>query len=124
MQPKTKTILFIILSFILGIVGGVTLEKQIIKSHSSVTTPPSREDVLKMLADRLHLDNQQVAKIDTILDTYRPTLDMYRKYVRLTRDTLEDSIRKILSPEQNQLYDEYIKELDHRGVFKDQGKKK
>jgi hypothetical protein len=77
-----------------------------------------------MFADRLHLDNHQVAKIDTILDTYRPTLDMYRKYVRLTRDTLEEEIRKMLSPEQNKLYDDYIKELDHRGVFKDIGKQK
>jgi uncharacterized protein YneF (UPF0154 family) len=123
MQPKTKTILFIILCFILGIAGGIVLDQKVLSSHAPVP-PPSREDVLKMFADRLHLDNHQVAKIDTILDTYRPTLDMYRKYVRLTRDTLEEEIRKMLSPEQNKLYDDYIKELDHRGVFKDIGKQK
>jgi hypothetical protein len=123
MQPKTKTILFIILSFVLGGVCGAIIDRQVLNVHAPVP-PPSREDVLKMFADRLHLDHQQVEKIDTILDTYRPTLDMYRKYVRLTRDTLEDEIRKVLSPEQNKLYDDYIKELDHNGVFKDKGKQK
>jgi hypothetical protein len=123
MQPKTKTILFIIVSFLLGGVCGAIIDHQVLHMHASVP-PPSREVVLKMFADRLHLDNDQVAKIDTILDTYRPTLDLYRKYVRLTRDTPEEEIRKTLSPEQNKLYDDYIKELDHNGVFKDKGKQK
>jgi hypothetical protein len=123
MQPKTKTILFIVLSFILGIGSGVILDKQVLNAHSPMQ-PPSREDVLKMFADRLHLDTHQVAQVDTILDIYRPTLDMYRKCVRLTRDTLEGKIRNVLSPEQNKLYDDYIKELDRNGVFKDKGRQK
>ena len=123
MQPKTKTILFILLSFSLGIIGGITLDRQLLCPHLP-TQPPSREAVLKMFADRLHLDNHQVAQVDTILDVYRPTLDMYRKHVRLTRDTIENKIRLVLSPEQNKLYDDYIKELDQHGVFKDRGKQK
>ncbi len=75
MQPKTKTILFILLSFTLGIIGGVTVDRQILCNHAPMQ-PPSREDVLKMFAERLHLDNHQAAQVDTILDTYRPKFDM------------------------------------------------
>ncbi|HVN49314.1 MAG TPA: hypothetical protein VMU30_10910 [Bacteroidota bacterium] len=99
------------------------IDRQLLCNHPPMQ-PPSREDVLKMFADRLHLDSHQITQVDTILDTYRPTLDEYRKHVRLTRDTIERRIRAVLSPEQNKLYDDYIKELDQHGVFKDKGKQK
>ena len=117
MKPKTKTILFILLSFVLGIAAGVVFDRHILPMLPQAP-PPSRADVMKAFATRLHLDSLQTANVDTILNTYRPTLDMYRKNVRLTRDTIEQKIRSILSPEQNKLYDDYIKELDQHGVFK------
>jgi uncharacterized membrane protein len=111
MNPKTKTVLFIVISFILGILGGIAIEQQIIYNRQT-TPPPSREEVMKAFADRLHLDSLQVVKVDTILSTYRPSFDEHRKRVRLTRDTIERNIRAVLSPDQNKLYDDYLKDFE------------
>ena len=41
-------------------------------------------------------------------------MDDIRKLFSADRDTLRGSIRKLLSPEQNKLYDDYIKEMESR----------
>jgi uncharacterized protein YneF (UPF0154 family) len=73
MQPKTKTILFILLSFILGILCGWFLQDRVfIKADH---TPP---DFQKMLTERLHLNEGQTAQLDSILEARKEQMEIQK----------------------------------------------
>ncbi len=116
MQPKSKTLIFILLSFVLGAVGGGYF-------GASYFTPkrgsrPSHSNVRKEFVERLKLTGDQPARVDSILELNRKKFGEIRKeydgVFRLQRDSLRRGIRSILTPEQNPLYDQYIKEMDER----------
>ena len=77
-----------------------------------------RAAMQKQFAERLHLNSSQAAKVDSILETFRQSFGQvqngYWQMFHLKRDTLRMSIRALLAPEQNKLFDEYIKEMDDR----------
>jgi len=113
MKPKTKTILFILLSFILGILCGWLAQDRIFTK--SVHTLPEFQ---KMLAERLHLDERQIAQVDSILDSRKKQMDVHIKQMLAMRDTTQMEIRRALSPEQIKLFDAIIQEINVREAKK------
>jgi len=113
MGAKTKTVLFILGSFVLGAAAGVVAMK-----YGGVSRGEGRyqsqADVVKAFSERLHLDTRQTAEVDSILERRRLKLNVYRTAMLAARDSTRQEIRKILSPEQNKLFDEYIQEMNAR----------
>ena len=113
MQPKTKTIIFIFLSFALGIFCG-----WFIKDLVCMKPEHAPHDFQKMLADRLRLDEHQIAQVDSLLDVRRQQMDIYRKQIFAMRDTTQMEIRKFLDANQNKLFDAVIQEMNEREAKK------
>lgn len=117
MQLKTKTLVFIIIGFLLGCVAGVFIGRTYFAGPSG-SHRPSRAEIQKQFATRLQLDSVQSAQVDSLMETFRKRFgDVQKHYweaIRLKRDTLRLEIRQLLSPEQNKLYDDYIKEMSER----------
>ena len=117
MGLKTKTFTFVLLSFLLGGVAGGYIGKTYFTAPGGGHRP-TRAAMQKQFAERLHLDAPQSAKVDSILEAYRQTFSQVQKgywqSFHLKRDTLRLSIRALLTPEQNKLFDDYIKEMDER----------
>ena len=121
MNPKTKTILLILLSFALGAAGGIMINKYYFGPR-----PPHRPDfneVRREFVQKLMLDTVQVAEVDSLMDSHRKKMDDIRKLFSAERDTLRSDIRKHLRGEQNKLYDEYIKEAESRDARRREGDK-
>ena len=116
MQPRSKTLLFILFSFLLGAVGGLVVGKTYYSRPDRYR--PSREDIRKEFTERLKLDAQQRVAVDSILEIHRGKFgDMRKRYserFKAQRDSLRLDTRRVLSAEQNKLYDEFIKEMDER----------
>jgi aminopeptidase N len=117
MELRRKMILYIIVAFLLGGVGGGFV-------GSRLSSPPERVhrrdggSLMKEFATRLKLDERQTQMVDSILESQRSTVDTIRKAYwrayRDRRDTIRSEIQKILDDEQQKLYDEYVKEMQHR----------
>ena len=119
MELKTKTFLFIILSFVLGGVAGFFLGRTYFPpSGPGGGHRPTRAEMQKQFADRLKLNPAQSAQVDSILEAFRQSFSQvqgdYWKTFHAKRDTLRMSIRALLSSEQNKLFDDYTKEMDQR----------
>ena len=109
MRPKTKTILFILLSFVLGILCGWFLQDRVfIKADH---TPPEFQ---KMLTERLRLNESQVAQLDSILEARRKQMELQRNQMLAMRDTTRIEIRRILNADQLKTFDEILQEKDAR----------
>ena len=117
MKLKTKTFLFILVSFLLGGVGGWyvgrTYFPRLPERHR-----PSWAEVQKQYSERLKLDSAQTVKVDSISEAFRKSFSQvqgqYMGLFHAKRETLRMSIRAVLSPEQNRLFDAYIKETGQR----------
>ena len=109
MQPKTKTIIFILFSFILGILFGWFIHCNI--AFKSEHTPG---DFQKMLAERLRLNEHQIIQVDSLLETRRQQMDAHRKQMLAMRDTTQMEIRKFLNADQIKLFDAVIQEMNDR----------
>jgi hypothetical protein len=109
MKPKTKTILFILLSFVLGIICGWFVQDRVFS-----TGHPALPDFQKMLTERLHLDQNQVSRLDSILDVRKKQMDVQRIHMLAMRDTIRIEIRKILNINQVKIWDEMLQEKDAR----------
>ena len=117
MELKTKTFVFIVLSFLLGGVAGGFLGKTYFGGPSS-NRRPSRAEMQKQFADRLKLTPVQSTKVDSILESFRENFSQvqsrYWETYHVKRDTLRMSIRALLTADQNKLFDVYVKEMDGR----------
>jgi hypothetical protein len=117
MGLKTKTFAFVLMSFLLGGVAGGYIGKTYFATQGSGHRP-TRATIQKQFADRLHLNASQSAKVDSILEAFRQNFGQvqngYWQTFHSKRDTLRLSIRALLAPEQNKLFDDYIKEMDGR----------
>ena len=118
MGLKTKTFAFIVMSFLLGGVAGVYVGKAYFGASPQAGHRPTKAAMQKQFAERLKLNAAQAVKVDSILETFRQSFGQvqngYWQTFHLKRDTLRMSIRALLDPEQNKLFDEYIKEMDQR----------
>ena len=117
MEPRRKLILYIIVSFVLGAVGGGFVGSKIAPRHdwSQRRDGPSP---MKEFSERLKLDERQTAMVDSILENHRSAFDAIRKSYGKTYRTQRDSIRlqiqNILNDEQKELYNDYIREMEQR----------
>lgn len=116
MGAKSKTLMFIVVSFLLGGVVGGIVDANYFGSRRPAR--PSHEDIMREFTQRLKLQGSQPAVVDSILESGRVRFGEIRKEYndtfRTQRDSLRKEIRKTLSQEQNLLFDQYIKEMDER----------
>jgi hypothetical protein len=112
MNPKTKTVIFLVVAFLLGGVCGAMLIRQFSRPmHGSRSTP---KDIIKEFSERLQLDSRQTTQVDSILELRRLRMEGYRTYMVSVRDSARGEIRKILNENQNKIFDTYIKEMSER----------
>jgi hypothetical protein len=111
MKPKTKTVVFIIMSFLLGILCGWFLEDRILNRVPSHQGGGHREFV-KILNERLHLSEFQMVQVDSILESRKQTMEIYKKNVMAMRDSARMDIRRILNDEQGKIFVEFNQEKD------------
>ena len=117
MQPKTKTILFILLSFLLGILCGWFLEDRML-NKTQFHKGRDHGDFQKILNERIHLDERQRAQVDSILESRKQKMEIFRNQTLAIRDTTRMEIRKILNIEQTKLFDEFNQEVDNKEAKK------
>lgn len=116
MQAKSRTLMLLFVSFLLGGVAGVFADRTWFAP--SGYRKASRGDVSREFAEKLKLRPEQTSAVDSILEAHKERFVGVRKgyseAIKLQRDTLRREIRLLLNPEQNALYDQYIKEMDER----------
>ncbi|MBI2620053.1 MAG: hypothetical protein HYW57_08235 [Ignavibacteriales bacterium] len=116
MQAKSRTLSFILLSFLLGGVAGGFVGASFFGQKGSARL--SRAHIMREFTEKVHLHGSQPEVIDSLLEVYKAKLGEIRKShseaFRLQRDSLRKEIRKVLSEEQNSLYDQFIREMDER----------
>jgi uncharacterized protein YneF (UPF0154 family) len=117
MELKTKTFVFILVSFLLGGIAGGFIGRTYFASQPNAHRP-SRAEVQKQFAERLKLSPAQATQVDSVFESFRQKFGEvqkgYSQAFQSKRDTLRLTIRKLLTEEQNKLYDDYIKEMDER----------
>ncbi len=117
MELKTKTFVFILVSFLLGGVAGGFIGRTYFAGQPS-SHRPSRAEVQKQFAERLKLSPSQATAVDSIFESFRRKFTEvqkeYSQAFRSKRDTLRLAIRKVLTGNQNRLFDDYIREMDER----------
>ncbi len=121
MNPKTKTLLLILLCFALGALLGYVGEKYYLDNRSP--RRPDRAEMRREFSQRLRLDTVQIGQVDSVFDVHRKRVDEIRKLFSAELDSLRAGIRKLLRPDQGKLYDDYIKEMDSRDTRKRDGDK-
>ncbi|MGH2569568.1 MAG: hypothetical protein ACRDGA_14615 [Bacteroidota bacterium] len=118
MQAKAKTFLSIILSFLLGGAAGGFIGSAYFAKHTSYRNRPTREAVGKEFATKLQLTEIQSVSVDSLIEANRTKFStlskQYSASFKANRDSLRASIRKLVTPEQNMLYDQYIREMEER----------
>ena len=70
------------------------------------------------MADRLSLDTLQVAQVDSLLDSFRSSMNEYRRSLQASRDSLRTEIRALLSETQRLEYDKLIAEISKRDNYR------
>ncbi|MEX2116311.1 MAG: hypothetical protein WEB37_05440 [Bacteroidota bacterium] len=116
MQAKSRTLVLLVVSFLLGGIAGVFVDRTWL-GHSGPRRA-SQGTVSKEFTEKLKLRAEQTVAVDSILEAHKEKFGSVRKgyseTMKLQRDTLRREIRKLLNPEQNGLYDQYIKEMEER----------
>lgn len=116
MGAKSKTLVFIIASFVLGGIVGAVVYGNYFGPRRGIR--PTHQDIVHEFTQRLKLEGNQSMVVDSMLEAGRARFGEIRKQYsetfRTQRDSLRRQIRKILKPEQNLLFDQYIKEMDER----------
>ncbi|GJQ20684.1 MAG: hypothetical protein HBSIN02_10390 [Bacteroidia bacterium] len=114
-SPKTRTFVFLLVSFLLGGVAGGFLGATYFGGKPGRY---SRGDVMKEFTEKLKLRAEQTVAVDSILEAHKSKFSAIRKQygeaTKAQRDSLRKDIRKILSDEQHALFDTYIREMDER----------
>jgi flagellar basal body-associated protein FliL len=118
MQAKTKTLWLIMVVFLLGGIAGGFVGSTYFGKKNAFHSRPSREEIQKEFATKLKLTPEQSATIDSVFEANRAKMNIiskqYSQLFKAHRDSLRAEIRKQLTPEQNKLYDDFIKEIDER----------
>jgi hypothetical protein len=105
----------------LGILCGWFLEDRVFSSehHQSLKGPV---EFLKVLTQRVHLNEQQVTQVDSILESKRKKMEIYKQFTLALRDSTRQDIRRILDFEQAKLFDGFIQEKDQMDAKKQNDK--
>jgi hypothetical protein len=113
MKPKTKTLLFILFSFVLGGAAGyVAFDSGIFRPGRSAR--PSPQEFRRDFHRKLSLDSLQIREVDSLLDAYWEGMSVHRDAMMRARDTLRAELRRRLTPEQQSTYDAMNRQMDAR----------
>lgn len=116
MQAKSRTLLFILVSFLLGGLAGVFVDRTFLEKPSR--SKWSKTGVMEEFTEKINLRPDQAAEVDSLLESHSAKFNEIRKgysdTMKMQRDTLRKSIRARLSEEQNILFDQYVREMDER----------
>ncbi len=112
MTPKTKTLIVIIASFILGCVVGATLLSGVWRSMTK--RPYDRGNYRTYLYEKLDLDSLQTGRVDSLLDAFRASMNSHKQALQGSRDSLRSEIRALLSEPQKAVYDAIVADMDKR----------
>ncbi|HWP82618.1 MAG TPA: hypothetical protein VNN76_08190 [Bacteroidota bacterium] len=122
--PKQKTLLFILFSFVLGAVSGGFFTRYVLMDRGWRSS--LYREIQKEFATRLQLSSEQQKVVDSIVVGHRAKFDEIRTRFgaefKAQRESLRVDIRKVLTPEQNARYDEYIKEMEVREGRRDRAR--
>ncbi len=113
MKPKTKTLLFILLSFLLGSAAGILVDEAGMLGRTRGKRPSSKEFRAEF-HQRLGLDSAQIRSVDSLLDAARDRMNAHRELMMIERDSLRAGMRRLLTSRQSELYDAMNKESDAR----------
>jgi 2C-methyl-D-erythritol 2,4-cyclodiphosphate synthase len=120
MKIKIITIMLFLLSFVIGAIGGVFFGSYFFPSKGRFHRESS-EEVRKRFYEQVKLNEYQAKQVDSIFASQKSRFDDIRRRHReefvAHRDTLKMKIRKVLSPEQNALYDEFIRNEESKRNF-------
>lgn len=113
MKPKTKTLLFILLSFLLGSAAGyMAFDAGVFRGGKGGR--PSPQEFRREFHRKLSLDSLQIREVDSLLDSYWTRMSVHRDAMVRDRDTLRSELRRRLSPEQQTTYDAMNRQMDAR----------
>ncbi len=115
MKAKIAAPVLLIISFLLGIVGGIYLDRTFLQSHrpwDSARRERPREKMSNYLARELKLTEAQQKEIETILEQRRPRFNRIHhsmnEQFEAEIDTVREEIRRLLTADQKQRYDQMI----------------
>jgi hypothetical protein len=108
MKPKTKTILFIIFSFILGVFCGVLVAFNLFVPKKPLT----HVEFIKMFQERVKLSDAQLAKADSLFLSMKPIMDAHRQEMSRIKDSTRAMVKDLLNPEQKLLFDQFYQDLN------------
>ena len=81
-------------------------------------------EFLKVLTNRVHLNEQQVIQVDSILESKRTKMDAFKKQTLALRDTTRQEIRRLLNADQIILFDEFVQKKDQQEAMNRESAKK
>jgi len=114
MKPKTKTLAFVLMSFILGVAAGIAIDKSSLSIFRTKGSRMNATEFRDLFHRRIELQSHQVAIVDSLLDAYRMRMNVHRERILIVRDSLRTEIRKVLTDRQQQLYEEFNREMGSR----------
>ncbi|MFZ1976715.1 MAG: hypothetical protein WAV76_02060 [Bacteroidota bacterium] len=116
MQPKTKTILFIIFSFLLGVFCGVMISFNLFVPKKPLT----HAEFMKIFQEHVKLSDTQLAKADSLFLSMKPIMDAHRQEMSHIKDSTRALVKDLLSPEQKLLFDQFYQDLNRNNNRKNE----
>ncbi|MCI0390986.1 MAG: hypothetical protein MOB07_19750 [Acidobacteria bacterium] len=114
--PRRIAKLILITTFFLGVAAGFSLSKILTDRISSSVI--QRQKRIDKLSRAVNLDVKQREQVEVILgevdQQYSKLQQLYQPQVAAIRETTRERIRSMLSPTQQKLYEQWIREMEAR----------
>lgn len=112
---RLKAQLVILTTFVLGVIIGAS-GQYLIARQSAPKPPPTTKEAVEELSRVIKLDESQQTRIEQILNDTKARYQELRVQLRPQYNSVRDEsrrrIRELLSPEQQNLYDQLNREQD------------
>lgn len=109
-KVKLQVWVLIVVVFVLGGVTGGSLDRMYLSNRANPERPRGPHRMLERLKNDLSLNDEQVAKVKTILEESRKDFPPSKFHdcpgVRDSRERTRARVRETLTPEQRKRYDE------------------
>jgi len=123
MNSKWIAVLLFVATFLVGAVAGMFVDRALLRTRPFGFRPPAGAPehggmMMGHFSRRLDLSPGQQQQLMVILEKYRPRFDEMRRNppppYEAVRDSLQNEIRVILTPEQKTKFDQMIAEFESR----------
>ena len=117
MTPQSKALLTILVSFLIGAVAGVLVDQAFLMRSMRVFNPSSPYVRFKArVMNDLGLTSAQQSQLEQLLQRRQEAFNDFRKNIEskymTMREATSDSIRGLLTPEQQSRFEALVKEFD------------